>query len=527
MLVNDDEHKCSSIFYNSFSDPYFIEKILLITYAVIFVIGLVGNIMTIVIIKCNTHLRTPTNFYLLNLAISDLMILMCNLPIEMIEIHYREWPLSVIFCKLRSICAEFFTCSSILTILAFTCERYSTIVHPIHFHQLSHFRRAQKVILIIWFISLIFSVPFGFLYEIDTQSFVITSTTTLPLIDHSKILRLNETIFCKSCGPKKDVNRLLSIIIIITSFGFFYLPMIIIGAIYLFIGKALNHVNKYENASNNMKSSSLSLSNYSIASKKLTPNTSCHSIITQKETMDTKNQNTHLGSYSWLKTRARCQARKVVIKTLVAVVIAFFVCYAPLYIQRLLLAIMNLNLISDSQLSASVMAYLYIISGTTYYFGSVINPILYNVVSNKYRRAFRNLFYCRLTYKTKTTTKNQQKLFQVNRSNHQPMNYLIKTSPILQHQTYNTNKKIFSHFSQQQKCQNETLPMTKRLILSNTQSSRSNSSSISSQNREQCQTYSLHSNTSLQKKCQVQHTNGRLSLRRKLLGGRQPTDTVP
>src|SRR5689334_23168758 len=53
--------------------------------------------------------------------------------------------------------------------------------------------------------------------------------------------------------------------------------------------------------------------------------------------------------------------------SLVAVVIAFFACYAPLYLQRLLSAIMgfNSNLNPDSHVFSNIMAYLYVISGTT------------------------------------------------------------------------------------------------------------------------------------------------------------------
>jgi hypothetical protein len=238
------------------------------------------------------------------------MMLMCNLPLEMIEIHYREWPLSIIFCKLRNISAEFFTCSSILTILAFTCERYFAIVHPIHFHQLGHFRRAQNIILIIWFISLIFSVPLGFSYEIDSYSTILVFKTNNKNILNETISSIN--ISCKSCVPKKSVAKLLSIIMIITSCCFFYFPMIIIGTIYLFIGKTLRHVNQYENPSNHIElslSSSFSSSN-NIGKKQINISHSRSSIN------DIKQQTSHIGSYSWLKTRARCQARKVVVKTL-------------------------------------------------------------------------------------------------------------------------------------------------------------------------------------------------------------------
>jgi hypothetical protein len=101
--------------------------------------------------------------------------------------------------------------------------------------------------------------------------------------------------------------------VIITSFGFFYVPMIIIGTIYLFIGKTLRRANKYENPSENIQSNVTSLSSISNGGKKPT-NTS--PLNTPRGVTDTKSKINQLGSYSWLKTRARCQARRVVVKTL-------------------------------------------------------------------------------------------------------------------------------------------------------------------------------------------------------------------
>lgn len=322
MTMLDNMNKCPSIYQDIFSNPYFIEHMILMIYSIIFTIGFIGNIMTIFIILFNTHLRTPTNYYLLNLAVSDLMMLMCNLPLEMLEIYNREWPLSIIFCKLRNICAEFFTCSSILTILAFTCERYFAIVHPVHFHRLSHFRRARNVIIIIWLISIGFSLPVGLSYEIETDptsainNFLYLNNNTKSIQSNSMVK--TSFIMCKSCVPKKSLTNILSAIIIITSFCFFYFPMIIIGAIYLFIGKALRHVNKYEVHSHTTETSVALVSNNNCNIRKSTENNSSQSGLSNKDTSDRtiRQQSPHINSYSWLKMRARCQARKVVVKTL-------------------------------------------------------------------------------------------------------------------------------------------------------------------------------------------------------------------
>ena len=254
------------------------------------------------------------------------MMLMCNLPLEILEIHKREWPLSTIACKLRNICAEFFTCSSILTILAFTCERYFAIVHSIHFHRLSHFCRAQNVIIIIWLISIGFSFPLGLLYEIRTDSLAISNNRTDIVFtnnndNHTKLIQMNYlsknlSYNCQACIPKASVAKVLSIIIIITSLCLFFFPMIIIGAIYLFIGKALHRASKYEIHSNRMKISMLPMSNNSVDLRKFIDNKSSNSPLSNKAVIRRQLRNSHISSYSRLRTSASYQARKVIIKTL-------------------------------------------------------------------------------------------------------------------------------------------------------------------------------------------------------------------
>ena len=68
----------------------------------------------------------------------------------------------------------------------------------------------------------------------------------------------------------------------------------------------------------------------------------------------------------------------------VAVVIGFFICFAPYHAQRLLYiygkALPNYREINE---------YMYYITGCFYYVSATINPILYNVMSAKYRHAFK------------------------------------------------------------------------------------------------------------------------------------------
>lgn len=65
----------------------------------------------------------------------------------------------------------------------------------------------------------------------------------------------------------------------------------------------------------------------------------------------------------------------------VAVVFAFFLCWAPFHAQRLVAFYFN-----DHPFIYAIMTY---ISGVLYYLSTCINPLLYNLMSNKFREAFK------------------------------------------------------------------------------------------------------------------------------------------
>lgn len=82
---------------------------------------------------------------------------------------------------------------------------------------------------------------------------------------------------------------------------------------------------------------------------------------------------------------------------LVAVVIAFIICYAPFHAQRLITSGLQFQMLARSQ--RRIITIFYFISGILYYLGSTINPIFYHLFSKKYReacqRTMRRLIHCR------------------------------------------------------------------------------------------------------------------------------------
>jgi hypothetical protein len=123
-------------------DPLYILIPITVIYAVILLTGLVGNVSTCVVIARNKHMHTATNYYLFSLAVSDLLLLVSGLPQEMYYIWWRGYPdiLGETVCVLQGFAAETSANATVLTITAFTVERYVAICHPFQSHTFSKVR---------------------------------------------------------------------------------------------------------------------------------------------------------------------------------------------------------------------------------------------------------------------------------------------------------------------------------------------------------------------------------------------------
>ncbi|XP_055902226.1 pyrokinin-1 receptor [Eupeodes corollae] len=297
-----------------------------IIYSLIFVTGVVGNISTCIVIRKHRSMHTATNYYLFSLAISDFLLLISGVPQEVYFI-WSKWPyvFGEVFCVGRGVLAETSANATVLTITAFTVERYVAICHPFLAHAMSKLNRATKIILLIWLISLLTALPQAAQFGVNSFFGVKKCTVVRIIVEYSFQL---------------------------STFLFFFAPMTIILVLYLLIGVKLHQANSLKSNGNILYRSG------------------------NGSSVRSKNQ----------------QGTKRVLKMLVAVVIAFFLCWAPFHAQRLIAVYGGDGLHNSIVIKLyNVMTY---ISGVLYYLSTCINPLLYNIMSNKFRGAFKETFQC-------------------------------------------------------------------------------------------------------------------------------------
>ncbi|NWY73318.1 OPN4 protein, partial [Erithacus rubecula] len=121
-------------------------------------IGIIGNLLVLYAFYSNKKLRTPQNYFIMNLAVSDFLMSASQAPMCFVNSLHREWILGDIGCNLYAFCGALFGITSMMTLLAISVDRYLVITKPLQSIQWTSKRRTMQVIAAVWLYSLGWSV---------------------------------------------------------------------------------------------------------------------------------------------------------------------------------------------------------------------------------------------------------------------------------------------------------------------------------------------------------------------------------
>ena len=137
-------------------------------YVLMGITGTLGNSMVCIVIFRNISMRTSTNLFLFTLACADIATLLMGVTFDL-SVYWRQypWQLGEVSCRLRAMVSEMSQYTSVLTILAFSCERYLAICRPIYSYTMAGFKRTCKIIFMICIVSALASIPFAIFTKIN------------------------------------------------------------------------------------------------------------------------------------------------------------------------------------------------------------------------------------------------------------------------------------------------------------------------------------------------------------------------
>ncbi|XP_071527174.1 thyrotropin-releasing hormone receptor-like [Panulirus ornatus] len=292
---------------------------------IIFVIGVIGNVMVVIVVAKNKNMTTPTNCYLVSLAIADCAVLIAAVPQEIVSYYLigNHWIWGHVGCAIMIFLQHLGINASSLSLTAFTVERYIAICHPMKAQTVCTVERAKKITLLVWVFAVCYCSPWLYL------------TTVIPL-SYAVDYPTQECTF-KLSRDQYFLYYFLDIIV------FYVVPLLLSCVLYTLIAR----------------------------------------ILFTSQVPKNPTVNGH-------HDKKRANSPRVQVVKMLAVVVAIFATlwlpYRTLLVYNSLLAMFGYDTYKD-------LWYL-LFAKTCIFINSAINPILYNALSVKFRRAFKRMLSC-------------------------------------------------------------------------------------------------------------------------------------
>ncbi|KAM9049831.1 LOW QUALITY PROTEIN: motilin receptor [Megaptera novaeangliae] len=255
-LLPCDERRCS---------PFPLGALVPVTAVCLglFAVGVRGNAMTVLLIGRYRDMRTTTNLYLDSMAVSDLLFLL-GLPFDLYRLwRSRPWVFGTLLCRLSLYVGKGCTYATLLHMTALSLGRYLAICRPLRARVLVTHRRVRALIAALWAVALLSAGPFFFLVgvEQDPGRYAVqdlNGTAQLapspraspppPLLGSSRAPPLSPpsgpeaaaaaALFSRECRPSPAQRGALRIMLWVTT-AYFFLPFLCLSVLYGLIRREL------------------------------------------------------------------------------------------------------------------------------------------------------------------------------------------------------------------------------------------------------------------------------------------------
>ncbi|NXE99239.1 NPFF2 protein, partial [Menura novaehollandiae] len=309
-----------------------VAAVFITSYLLIFLVCMVGNGGVCFIILWSKHMRTVTNLFILNLAVSDLLVGLFCMPTTLLDNIIAGWPFGSLVCKMSGMVQGISVSASVFTLVAIAVDRFRCIVYP--FKQKLTIPTAVTIIAVIWILATAIMCPSAVLLQVqeEKQFRVIlgSGNATRPVY------------WCREDWPDSGMRKIYTIVL----FSSIYLaPLLLIVITYARISMALSHTAM-----------------------------------------------PRAGKRSQEQRHSVWKRKQKVIKMLIVVTLLFTLSWLPLWTLMLLSDYANL---SDLQLQL-INIYIYPFAHWLAFFNSSINPIIYGFCNENFRRGFQAVFKLQL-----------------------------------------------------------------------------------------------------------------------------------
>ncbi|KYM95529.1 PREDICTED: prolactin-releasing peptide receptor-like [Cyphomyrmex costatus] len=183
-------------------------------YIIIFVLGIFGNALVVFVVSRNRQMHTVTNLFITNLALSDVLLCILAVPFTPLYTFLGGWVFGKTLCHLVPYAQSVSVYVSTLTLTSIAADRYHVILYP--FHPRMKVTTCLAIILAIWMIALLLTLPYGLYVHLVEETYV---------------------SFCEENWPSEQFRKIFSCL---TSILQFAVPFMAITFCYICVSIKLN-----------------------------------------------------------------------------------------------------------------------------------------------------------------------------------------------------------------------------------------------------------------------------------------------
>nr|XP_006010360.1 PREDICTED: alpha-1A adrenergic receptor-like [Latimeria chalumnae] len=329
--------------------------LLSLTLGIFIVCAIVGNILVILSVACHRHLRIVTNYFIVNLAVADLLLSTTVLPFSATLEVLGYWVFGRIFCNIWAAVDVLCCTASILSLCVISVDRYLGVSYPLRYPTIMTKKRGLITLTGVWALSMVISIG--------------------PLLGWKEPEPADE----KVCKITEEPGYVL-----FSALGSFYLPLMIILSMYCRVYLAARKEQrslyagvKRERSDSKDKEVTLRIHRKSSTTDSLKKKSVCQS--------KSKSMRSSLA----LRIHKFSKEKKAA-KTLGVVVGVFVLCWLPFFV-----ALPLGSLFPKCKLPESLFKVIFWLG----YFNSCINPIIYPCFNQEFKRAFKQILKGQFTRK--------------------------------------------------------------------------------------------------------------------------------
>jgi neuropeptide Y receptor len=153
--------------------PLYLKVLATIFYSISLLLGFGGNTLVLLIAFYYDRTRTVTNFFIINLAISDLVFVLLCIPSTYITAYLLQyWPFSNVLCIFFNYMQTVSVTLTVYTLIWITLDKFWALVRP--FKLRMTIKECKYLILLSWIFSLFISLPIALFTRLNTISNEIT-----------------------------------------------------------------------------------------------------------------------------------------------------------------------------------------------------------------------------------------------------------------------------------------------------------------------------------------------------------------